>query len=170
MEEKKGPHSSHRFMWDQSTWEQMSFTLPSSLTNKGQSFRTFVSFLDMKSFCSSGISFCEDQRKKNTHRGSQQSFKFLTVQIKNRSILQKVLLTEDIIGSMMPATSVCFSRSRGMPSSMAAAARRRTLGAECTTSGMISFAHRTTPSRMWVGTCSSNLWRSGRMWTDACEI
>lgn len=67
------------------------------------------------------------------------------------------LLTEDIIGSMIAATSICFTRSRGMPISMAAAARRRTLEAECTTSGMTSFAHRTAPSPIWVGTCSSIL-------------
>lgn len=38
------------------------FTFPSSFTNKGQSFRTLASFLDMKSFCSSGISFCENKQ------------------------------------------------------------------------------------------------------------
>lgn len=36
-------------------------TFPSSFTNKGQSLRTLVSFLDMKSFCSSGISFWKDK-------------------------------------------------------------------------------------------------------------
>lgn len=36
-------------------------TFPSSFTNKGQSLRTLVSFLDMKSFWSSGISFWEDK-------------------------------------------------------------------------------------------------------------
>lgn len=66
-------------------------------------------------------------------------------------------LTVDIMGSMIAATSICFSSSRGMPISMAAAARSRTLEAEWTTSGMTSFAHRSTPSPIWDGACSSIL-------------
>lgn len=66
-------------------------------------------------------------------------------------------LTVDIIGSMMAATSICLASSRGMPISKAAAARRRTLEAECTTRGTTSFAQRTAPSHIGVGTCSSSL-------------
>ncbi|PWA19441.1 hypothetical protein CCH79_00017180, partial [Gambusia affinis] len=57
----------------------------------------------------------------------------------------------------MAATSFCLASSRGMPISKAAAARRRTLEAECTTRGMTSFAQRTAPSHIGVGTCSNSL-------------
>ncbi len=66
-------------------------------------------------------------------------------------------LTEDIIGSTMVATSCCFSRRRGMPSSRAAAARKRTLLAEWTTRGITSLAQHMASAAIWDGACSSNL-------------
>lgn len=81
----------------------------------------------------------------------------LGLSVKDSDTTKGNKLTEDIIGSTTAATSVCLARSRGRPISKVAAARRRTLEAECTTSGTTSLAHVTAPSPIWAGTCSNIL-------------
>lgn len=61
------------------------------------------------------------------------------------------------MGSITAATSFCFSRRSGMPISMVAAARSRTLEAEWTTKGMTNFTHCTAAPPIWAGACSNSL-------------
>lgn len=66
-------------------------------------------------------------------------------------------LTDDIMGSITAATSFCFSKRCGMPISMVAAARSRTLDAEWTTKGMTNFTHRMVAPPICAGACSNSL-------------